>query len=168
MKTLEIVPNGLEEILEYYGDPRGADGKRSRQWYEDNTEVYNLPFQMRLSWDIETIISKVRAHKKIGPALIDALKEIELKYGAETLERKHLNYYGGIPAWRNKRGGGELSTHCWLIAIDINPHIGRFGHTEDAITYPQEFVEAFTKRGFVWGGMWDWPDAQHFQGASGY
>ncbi|MCF7947675.1 MAG: M15 family metallopeptidase [Spirochaetia bacterium] len=157
------VPHGLSEIIAKYGHP-GAE-KLDREWYETNTDVFELPVVMRLSWNPTKETRYIRAHKDVGLAIVDAIAEIAWFY-REKFEQ--YNRYGGVFNYRHKRGGGELSVHSWGIAIDLNPHLGRFGSQEDANTYPRAIVEIFKERGFEWGGDWANPDAMHFQACTGY
>lgn len=66
--------------------------------------------------------------------------------------------------WRTKRNGSSLSNHALGIAFDINPdkNMGSFGN--GGCDMPKEFVNAFKKNGFVWGGDWKSPyDPMHFE-----
>jgi hypothetical protein len=43
MNKLALVPRGLDEILDLYGDPRGENGEVSQAWYNRWTQLYKLP-----------------------------------------------------------------------------------------------------------------------------
>ncbi len=158
------IPEGLEEIKAKYGDP--GHEAFSREWFNKHIKTFRLPVELRLSWDPGTVVNKILAHEDVGDAMVDAIAEIAWFYRDEFVEK--YNFYGGTYAYRKKRGGDEFSTHAWGIAIDFNPHLGRFGSIEDAASYPRPIVQAFKERGFEWGGEWSWPDAMHFQAARGY
>lgn len=161
MKKLSIVPNGLEEIKELYGDPQHPDA----EWERENLSRFRLPFPMKLSWDTNTVVTLVTAHKLVGEAMMDALEEIRDYRGEAYLQQNRLDLFGGIYNPRKKRGIDEWSTHAWGIAIDINPHRGPLGQPS---TMPEFIVEAFVKRGFEWGGNWKRIDAQHHQACTGF
>ena len=59
--------------------------------------------------------------------------------------------------------GPLLSTHAWGIAIDLNNHIA--GWLDPDGVQPEGIVDAFKKRGFIWGGDWSeqYVDMMHFQ-----
>lgn len=159
MTKLESVPWGLEEIYEAYGDPE-APG------FHEQLGKLTLPFYMLLSWDEERAVTSVLMHKKIVPAVQDALQEVLDLLGEDKLHELGWDRYGGVLARRSKKGSKELSTHAWGIAIDLNPHLGPFG--KRCPEYPMVFVEAFERRNFIWGGRWRRPDCMHFQACGGY
>lgn len=53
-----------------------------------------------------------------------------------------------------------VSRHTWGLAIDVNAADNPRGATS---TQDPRLVEAFTSRGFAWGGPWLSPDAMHFE-----
>ena len=172
MIKLSDVPDGYTGIIKRYGNP-DADGDSilDPEWYQEATTNFPLPWPMRLSWDPAVKVHNIRAHRIVGPAIIDALFEIEEKTGYLSLEVSGHDYLGGAYNFRHQRNSKWLSTHAWGIAIDINPHLGGLGNVPEM---PEIIVEAFKKRGFEWGGDWPalnpkWPyDGMHFQAATGY
>lgn len=168
-----IIPNGLKEINEAYGNPdANGDHVLDDFWYVSKTQYFSLPFQMRASWDYSLKINRIRAHELVGDLMIDALKDILDHYGLDYLQEHRQDVLGGAHNFRLMTGSnGLLSTHSWGIAIDINPHMGAFGVKP---VMPTHMVQAFKTRGFEWGGDWPslnskWPyDGQHFQFATGY
>lgn len=162
---LDRVPSGLDEILEYYGDPGGEDSP-DPDWYRENTEVVKLPFTMRLSWRPVEEIDHIRCHKKVSLSLLDALAEIGRFRGEAWLRKNNYDLYGGCFNWRTVRGATrKLSTHAWAIAIDVNPHLGPLGKTP---RMPDFIVDAFVMRGWIWGGGFSRRDGMHFQAAENY
>lgn len=166
MVEIEKVPRGIEEIKAVYGDPDAGD-EVNVGWYEENITGFDAPFPMRLSWNNEVIHGFI-AHRLVGTVIVDALEEIRDKHGYNFLRDYSLDKFGGIFNYRVKKGGSELSTHAWGIAIDWCPAIGKFGSTYYAERYPKVIVDAFKKRGFTWGGDWKRPDAMHFQACVSY
>lgn len=164
---LEFIPHGIKAINAYYGDPdANDDGIADKEYIHRNILRYDLPFPMRLSWKKDVKVTSVYIHKLVAPALLDALREIKNYKGYDFLRKNDLDILGGIHNFRTIRGYKQyLSTHSWAIAIDINPHRGEMGKPTDM---PLFVVEAFTKRGFIWGGNFDRVDGMHFQACSGY
>lgn len=166
MITLGEVPKGLLAIIDAYGNPdSNGDFLLDTSWVDNHLAVYDLPFPMRLAWNKLTIARRIQVHRSVGPVMIDALRAIQHYKGWEYLIEQEYDLYGGCFNFRAKRLGGELSTHSWGIAIDINPHIapmGSMGHQ------PQFIIDAFVERGFVWGGTFPVPDGMHFQACRGH
>lgn len=160
MLKLEYVPKGLAEITSYYGIP-SEEGFRAAHMVR-----LELPFALTASWDEEKQIKSLLLHKKVVVVMEDALKEILELVGEEKLQELKWNYLGDALAFRKKKDGRELSTHAWGIALDLNPILGPFA--KPCKSYPMVIVNAFERRGFVWGGRWARQDGMHFQAASRY
>lgn len=154
MITLEHIPDGIEEIINYYGDPK------DKGWFDKNMKVCHLPFSLRQSWN-GVRVDRFHVHKLVFSAMRDALLEIEA-YGGMVFLRKHnLDMWGGIYNDRNKRGSNVPSTHSFGIAIDYCPELGTF---KEPSRMPYFIVTAFIERGFINLRH----DGQHFQACSGY
>jgi hypothetical protein len=99
-------------------------------------------------------------------------------------EYKIVSAASFVPRHKLHRKDKPLSIHSWGAAIDLNPRTNKYGAGQpispemsgqptgsiDWSRYydlPSEFVAAFEKEGFVWGGHWRHPDAMHFQLARG-
>lgn len=75
----------------------------------------------------------------------------------------------GCFAPRPKRVNGDLSTHSWGVAVDLNADTNPLsldGKLRMDIR-PTSIAE-FEKRGFAWGGRFPRPDDMHLQFAAGY
>jgi len=155
MVILQHVPDGIEEIIDYYGDPQEDD-----DWFKKNMVVCQLPFSLRQSWD-QKRISKFHVHKLVEPAMKDALMEIEEYGGMVFLRQYHLDQWGGVYNDRNKRGSNTPSTHSWGIAIDYCPELGPFG---EPTRMPYFIFKAFIKRGFTNLLL----DGMHFEACTSY
>lgn len=168
MFKLEGVPQGLTAILDTYGTPGYTEKGKfvvDQAWAKENLQYYVLPFPLRQSWDLKEIRG-FWIHKKVGHAMVDALEEIKEFYGLAFMRKHGLDLWGGCYAPRFKRTDSqEPSAHAWAIAIDMCPELGQLGASP---TMPWHVVEAFVKRGFEWGGLWDDPDGMHFQACGGY
>lgn len=162
---LDHVPDGLDEIIEYYGNPANETEELNVDWYRENTVNVKLPFYLRLSWGENNKVKKLRVHKKVAESMKDALMEIAAHYD-DKFHKEGFDYTGGTFNFRYMRGYDELSTHSWGIAIDLLPEIGCLGC--DPRNFPEFIVEAFKKRNWVWGGEWDRPDPMHFQACKNY
>jgi hypothetical protein len=159
MVKLAYVPHGEKDIYKYYGNPY------LDTFLETQMDNYLSPFPLRLSWRPLVTVREISAHRLAGPAMVDALQEIMGIGGEKYLAESRINYFGGTRNLRNKTNSDQLSTHAWGIAIDIAVPLGPYGK---APAVPAFVVEAFTRRGFEWGGRWKVPDGMHFQACTGY
>lgn len=163
MKTISPVPNGLEEILETYGNPdRDDDGVCDPRWMASYLKVFVLPFPLKKSWKVQEFVGKIQLHKDVGEAVLEALEEIFKKVGVKQMRANKWDYWGGGWAWRmNVNAKTKRSTHSWGIAVDLNPHLCPNG--EKVNNQPEVIFEAFKKRGFLWVPN-DWMHAQACRG----
>jgi hypothetical protein len=167
MIKLQTVPDGIDRIVGYYGSPGYVEnGKfiQDKEWVGENVGWFGLSFPLRQSWDLREIRG-FWINKKVGPAMIDALDEIKDTFGLSFMRRNGLDLWGGCHNPRLKRGDYDPSTHAWAIAIDYCPDLGKLGNPSNM---PWVIVDAFTKRRFDWGGLWDFRDGMHFQACTGY
>ena len=118
-----------------------------------------FPFTLYLNGNKKMPCKNFWGHKRIYPHVFDAFSDIMDIYGLNFIRENGLDSYGGCYALRQIRGGTEMSDHSWGMAIDYLPQLGGLG--EPPMT-PYLIVEAFKKRGFIWGGDYKRPDAMHF------
>lgn len=160
MIRLPIVPDGYADLVAQFGDPT------RKGFVRDHLQRCELPYPMRASWDEELTVRQAYVHIAVADAMIDALLDVMAYRGYEWLVENNLDRWGGVHAKRYKTGSStELSVHAWAAALDLNPHRGPFGKPTDM---PAFIVDAFEKRGFVWGGRWKVPDGMHFQAVKNY
>ncbi len=165
MVKLGYIPDGLPDIMKYYGVPGSLDSEGwahvDRKWFKENISYFKLSFILQQSWDQRKIKGFI-AHNKVGPAMIDALEEIKDYAGLEFLQKYKLDQWGGVYNPRWKKGIEEPSTHMFGIAMDFCPELGPYGEES---RMPCFIMEAFEKRGFI--NLW-MHDGMHNQGAKGY
>jgi len=164
MNKLAILPRGLDEILDLYGDPRGENGEVSQAWFNRWTQLYKLPSQMRTWHGRRTNV--FRAHIVVGSVIEDTLAECKRRLGDEWPE---WDFWGGCWWYRPMRHYDVLSTHAWGIAFDINP----IRAPQGGLPTDQHPViaEVCKEAGFVWGGDWGKPwicDPHHVQACANY
>ena len=169
VEKLKIVPHGINEIIETYGNPDADyDFLPDDEFLRNRTEVVSLPFPMRLSWNPDQRMSRIRVHIHVWDSMEDALEEILNYRGYDYLEENKFDYCGGVYNFRKMRAYNALSFHSWAGCIDLNPHIAPLGEKGDQ---PDFIVKAFERRNWIWGGRWSdpyRPDPMHFQTATGY
>ncbi|MBN2108730.1 MAG: M15 family metallopeptidase [Deltaproteobacteria bacterium] len=159
-------PHGFEQILDRFGniyDYYSEDGGfEEAAWCADMMTVTELPFSAALSWDPSRQVRKIRCHRKLADIISDAFCAIR-----EAGLAEEIMTVGDCYNFRTRRVSRKLSTHCWGIALDINPELNMPGSTG---RMPQELVELFGAFGFAWGGTLPGRHRapMHFQFCRGY
>ena len=158
-----VVPSGLAEIKDCYGDP--FEGglptvEEPEGWRSKILTTIQLPETLPLSWDLSVNVSRISCHKVIAYQLSAILREI-----MEEGLWPRLRSYGGCYCWRATRGGTRLSTHSWGIAVDFAVATNQLGTPGDM---DRGIVEIFEAAGWTWGGRWGRPDPMHFAAARDY
>ena len=148
---LTKVPDGLEEIIDTYGSLSDPD-------FEQRIVSIKLPYTLLYAG---SAVTRTRCHHLAADNFLAALEDI-----ASRGLMSQCRHYGGIYNQRVKRGGNRPSTHCWGIAIDLEPDRYPLGSSE---RFSDEIIEIWKKCGFLYGGDFDGrKDPMHFQLASGY
>ncbi|MCC6483364.1 MAG: M15 family metallopeptidase [Armatimonadetes bacterium] len=175
MKT----PTTYAQTVALFGNPAKSDGTLNKQWERDNIVSMKIPAGYPMFY-LGTKVRTIRIHKLLAPDLQQIFTEIwdatriivkqERGYGYSTAwydnrtrEKLHdlgLDQFSGSYNFRPVRGGTQLSSHAFGIAIDIdavhNPQ-GTKGRM------PAFVVDIFERHGWQWGGRWRRIDPQHMQ-----
>lgn len=148
-----------QQIINKYGEPNITG-----QGYLVHI---TLPYPMRLSWDLETTITRMSCHKLVADQLIAIFNDLFYTYGYDELKRLGIDLYGGCFNFRAMRGGSNQSTHSWGIAIDLDPIRNqlRENHTTARFARPEykKMIEIFEYNGFESLGKVKDYDWMHFQ-----
>lgn len=140
------------ELMENYGDP---GTKKGLQEIRSNLIRIMVPFTLQ-----PHNVTAIMCHQYIADAYRESLEEILDYYGLEYIEKFGINKFAGCFVTRKTSSGDWWSIHSWAMAIDHNPHLGAFGSPS---IMPYQFVNAFKKHGFGWGGDWKGrKDGMHF------
>mgnify|MGYP006357356627 CR=1 FL=1 len=81
----------------------------------------DLPYPMRLAWDKNTTVKKMRCHKLVAANFTEVFKDLLAHYGLPKLQELGIDLFGGCFNFRAMRGGSDYSRHSWGIAIDLHP-----------------------------------------------
>jgi hypothetical protein len=164
------VPDGFDEVIALYGDPRpligpdgGLDAHADVEWQRRILGRGTLPFPIPIDpRDPAKVKTTFYAHRRLVNVFQTVFEEI-----ARLGLRKALHSWGGIYNFRPIRGTTQrLSLHAFGAAVDLNSETNRLG---DAGDMDPAVVEISTHFGFVWGGDFrSRPDPMHFQYATGY
>ena len=170
MVKLDYVPNGIDEINHYYGNPDSdKDLEVDEYFFEKVIKWYQLTYPLRSAWNPEVIVTKLRLHSGIATSVLDAIEWAMEMVGPLEMRKNDWDRTAGTYCFREMRGYPALSTHSWAIAIDMNSHIALWGGK--AKDQPQIWIDAFKNRGWIYGGDWAprWTgDPMHFQACRGY
>lgn len=148
-----------ERLVDKYGVPN-KEGN-------DYLVNVNLPFPMKLEWNLGVNITRFKAHKKVAPTLEKIFQEIFDYYGLEKIQELGIDLFGGCFAYRNMRGGSSMSTHSWAISVDLdpkrNPLRGKWKDAEFSKPEYKEMIDIFYRNGYINLGKEKDFDSMHFE-----
>jgi lysozyme family protein len=126
-----------------------------------------LPFKMKLAWDLETEIDGFKVHERVADSAARAFAAIFAHYGHAGVDSLGLNLFGGCHSCRKKRGGSAWSMHAWSIAIDFDPARNRleWDHRRARLAQPDAvpFWQCWENEGWTSLGRWQDYDWMHVQ-----
>ena len=146
------------EIINKYGKPN-----------QNGTYLINinLPYPMRLAWDLNTKVTKMRCHKLVANNFINVFKDLLDYYGYDKIVELGIDKFGGCFNFRAMRGGSDYSRHSWGIAIDLDPERNKLKETSKTARFARPeykpMIDIFYKHGFVSLGREKNYDWMHFQ-----
>lgn len=156
------------ELDYFYGNPRSPSDPKTadKKWIEKSLVYIVPPYPLYTSWDGKSI-GRLRVHKRCYKDMLAALQEIAKSIPELDRKRFQLDRCGGTYEHRPVRGydWNKLSVHAYGAAIDLAPGLNKLGQKYDINKrmMPKEVIDIFLKNGAEWGGIWQRPDAQHFQ-----
>lgn len=109
--TNQWPPEDEAALTAFYGPPCN----------ESALVTVNLHYTMRLAWDLNTSLNRIRCHSKVADSVLRVLTAVQQHYGNQQLRELRLDRFGGCYNPRRKRGGSAWSTHAWGIALDFDP-----------------------------------------------
>tara|TARA_R110000868_G_scaffold35931_2_gene128133 strand:+ start:867 stop:1334 length:468 start_codon:yes stop_codon:yes gene_type:complete len=126
-----------------------------------------LPYPMRLAWDLETKVNKMRCHKLVKENFKKVFDDLLAYYGYEKIVELGIDLFGGCFTFRKMRGGTEFSKHSWGIAIDLDPVRNQLKETSRTARFAraeyQGMIDIFYKHGFISLGIEKNYDWMHFE-----
>ena len=127
----------------------------------------NLPYPMRIAWDIDSTVSRIRCHKDIADNFAAVFKDLFAHYGYAKIKELGIDLFGGCFNYRKMRGGSAWSKHAWGIAIDLDPARNTLKETSRTARFARpeykEMIDIFYKHGFVSLGREKNYDWMHFE-----
>jgi hypothetical protein len=127
----------------------------------------DLPYPMRLAWDLKTTVNKMRCHKLVADNFKKVFLELKEVYGYKKLKELGIDLFGGCFNFRAMRGGSDYSRHSWGIAIDLDPERNQLKETSKTARFARPeykaMIDIFYKHGFVSLGREKNYDWMHFE-----
>lgn len=148
-----------KETIKAYGTPTitGAD----------YLVTLDLPYPMRLAWDLDTKVNRMRCHKLVKENFRRVFEDLLAYYGYEKIVELGIDLFGGCFTFRKMRGGTEYSKHSWGIAIDLDPVRNQLHETNKTARFArpeyQAMIDIFYKHGFIGLGIEKNYDWMHFE-----
>jgi hypothetical protein len=127
----------------------------------------NLPYPMRLAWDLDTQVHKMRCHKLIADKFLAVFNELMRVYGYKKIVELGIDIFGGCFNFRKMRGGNDWSKHSWAVAIDLDPGRNKLKETSKTARFARPeykaMIDVFYKHGFISLGREKNYDWMHFE-----
>lgn len=148
-----------QQTIKKYGTPTitGAD----------YLVTLDLPYPMRLAWDLDTKVNKIRCHKLVKDKLKSVFDDLLSAYGYEQIVDLGIDLFGGCFAFRKMRGGSSWSKHSWGIAIDLDPVRNQLKETSVTARFARPeytpMIDIFYNHGFISLGKEKNYDWMHFE-----
>ncbi|MDA1014973.1 MAG: M15 family metallopeptidase [Planctomycetota bacterium] len=132
---------------------------------DSNRSYLQLPYPMRLAWDLGTTVTRIQCNTKVVDSLGRILSAILEFYGSlEGVQEARMDRFAGCFAVRKMRGGTSWSRHSWGIAIDIDSEQnGLTTAWPSKATMPEDVIKIFEAEGWKSGARAWGRDAMHFQ-----
>ena len=148
-----------EQLMKKYGKPTETGNPY--------LVTINLPYPMKLAWDLNTKITKIRCHKLVAENFKNVFDELLRVYGLSKIQELGIDIYGGCFNFRKMRGGSDWSRHSWGVAIDLDPERNQLKETKKTARFARPeykpMIDAFYKYGFESLGVEKDYDWMHFQ-----
>lgn len=126
-----------------------------------------LPYPMRLAWDLDTTVKRMRCHKLVAENFRAVFNDLLIHYGYDKIVELGIDKFGGCFNFRKMRGGSDWSTHSWGIAIDLDPGRNKLKETSRTARFARpeykQMIDIFYKHGFISLGVEKNYDWMHFQ-----
>lgn len=148
-----------KQLITKYGRPtQNGDGYLVR---------IDLPYPMRLSWDLNTKVKRIAVHKMVKDNFLNVFNDLLDHYGYEKLVELQIDVLGGTFNFRKMRGGSDWSRHSWGVAIDLDPTRNLLKESSKTARFARPeykpMIDIFYKHGFISLGVEKNYDWMHFE-----
>jgi len=126
-----------------------------------------LPYPMRLAWDVNTKVTKMRCHRLVADRFKAVFADLLAHYGYAKIVELGIDLFGGCFNFRKMRGGNDYSRHSWGVAIDLDPDRNMLKETSRTARFARPeykpMIDIFYRHGFVSLGREKNYDWMHFE-----
>ena len=147
------------DIIKKYGKPNETGA--------GYLTTIQLPYPMRLAWDLDTKVTRMSCHKLAAEKFLDVFNDLLAEYGMAEIERLGIDLFGGCFNYRKMRGGSSWSKHAQGIAVDLDPARNKLKETAKTARFArpeyQKMIDVFYKNGFINLGIEKGYDFMHFE-----
>jgi hypothetical protein len=133
----------------------------------ENHTMIDLPYTMKIAWNKKQKINRFVINSRCAESALRCFERVAATYDARQRADMGLDLFGGCFNHRKMRGGTQLSTHAFAIAIDFSPEENqlRWDASRARLAQPDAipFWEIWESEGWVSLGRarnFDW---QHVQ-----
>jgi hypothetical protein len=148
-----------KQIIAKYGKPNVTG--------EGYLVTIQLPYPMRIAWDTDTTVTRMRCHKLVADKFLAVFNEIHREYGYAEIKELGIDLFGGCFNFRKMRGGNDWSTHSWGISIDLDPARNQLKETSKTARFARpeykKMIDIFYKHGFIGLGPEQNRDWMHWE-----
>lgn len=147
------------QIIKKYGHPNETG--------EGYLTFIKLPYPMRLAWDTDVVVNRMRCHKMVANNFLNVFNDLLDCYGYDKIKALGIDLFGGCFYYRKKRNGNAWSTHSWGISIDLDPARNKLRETSRTARFARpeykDMIDIFYKHGFISLGVEKNYDWMHFE-----
>ncbi len=129
--------------------------------------MINLPYEMKLSWDLRIRTRRTQCHTKVADSLGRILQKVLEIYGEDEISNLQLDHFGGCYNDRVMRNGTAWSMHAWGLALDFDPRRNalNWGRDRAALARPDyyDWWKCWEEEGWISLGRkrnFDWMHVQ--------
>lgn len=108
-----------------------------------NQVLLDLPYPMRLSWNLSQTVNRMSCNAKIEEPLARIFQKTLDHYGMDEIKMLRLDVFGGCLNVRKMRGGSEWSVHSWGAAVDLDPDRNQLAWGIDRAAFAKPDYDAF-------------------------
>ena len=146
------------ELIKLLGNPEDS---------KNDIVKIDLPYPMRLAWDLDTTVNVMRCHRITADAFKAVFNDLLRYYGSESIKALGIDLFGGCYNVRKMRGGTSWSSHSWGISIDLDPSRNKLRETKRTARFARDeykpMIRIFEAHGFKSLGVEKDYDWMHFQ-----
>ena len=147
-----------EQLNAKYGEPGNPD----------NIVSIDLPYPMRIAWDLTKTVNKIQCHKLVSDRLKAVFTDLLAAYGYDKIKELGIDLFGGCLNVRLMRGSKiKWSRHSWGVAIDLDPTRNKLKETKATARFARPeykaMIDVFYQHGFISLGVEKNYDWMHFE-----